>query len=172
MCLGKVAYQLLALVDILEGVHAGLPRPSDMADREEGRKPYDRATDVLATIECVLEDELRPAIISLQRSAPRQPAADHEGDRPADRDPVRDGAPGRGADPGRDEGDEDGTLPPARRPLVSARMPCGWHREAGKAVAHVVLAFSCKPAGGDGPIRTIKAPNLPDIMVSQDHYYP
>jgi hypothetical protein len=121
LCLGKVAYQLLALVDILEGVHAGLPRPSDMADREEGRKPYDRATDVLATIECVLEDELRPAIISLQRSAPRQPAADHEGDRPADRDPVRDGAPGRGADPGRDEGDEDGTLPPARRPLVSRK---------------------------------------------------
>jgi hypothetical protein len=67
--LGEVAYQLLALVDLLEGIHAGLPRPADMADREEGRKPYDRATDVLATIECVLEDELRPAIVSLQRSA-------------------------------------------------------------------------------------------------------
>jgi hypothetical protein len=67
--LGEVAYQLLALVDALQGIHAGLPRPADMADREEGRKPYDRTTDVLATIECVLEDELRPAIVSLQRSA-------------------------------------------------------------------------------------------------------
>jgi|ERR1700720_1631941 len=67
--LGEVACDLLFLVDLLEAVHRGLPRPADMADREEGRKPYDCATDVLATIECVLEDELRPAIVSLQRSA-------------------------------------------------------------------------------------------------------
>jgi hypothetical protein len=56
-------------LDLLEAVHAGLPRPADRADREEGRKPYDCTTDVLATIECVLEDELRPAIVSLQQSA-------------------------------------------------------------------------------------------------------
>jgi hypothetical protein len=31
--------------------------------------PYDVATDVLATIECVLEDAFRPAIASLQRTA-------------------------------------------------------------------------------------------------------
>src|ERR1700692_1942305 len=67
--LGEVAYQLLALVDSLEGILRDLPRPPDLADREEGRLPYDVATDVLATIECVLEDELRPAIASLQRSA-------------------------------------------------------------------------------------------------------
>ena len=67
--LGEVACELLFLVDLLEAVHRGLPRPADMADREEGRKPYDRATDVLATIECVLEDELRPAIESLRKSA-------------------------------------------------------------------------------------------------------
>ncbi|HEV3073004.1 MAG TPA: hypothetical protein VHB47_01195 [Thermoanaerobaculia bacterium] len=67
--LGEVACELLSLVDLLDAVHRGLPRPADMADREEGRKPYDCATDVLATIECVLEDELRPAIVSLQRSA-------------------------------------------------------------------------------------------------------
>jgi hypothetical protein len=67
--LGEVACELLFLVDLLEAVHRGLPRPADMADREEGRKPYDCATDVLATIECVLEDELRPAVASLQRSA-------------------------------------------------------------------------------------------------------
>jgi len=67
--LGEVAYRLLALVDALEDVLRDLPRPPDLADREEGRLPYDVTTDVLATIECVLEDELRPAIASLQRSA-------------------------------------------------------------------------------------------------------
>jgi hypothetical protein len=37
--LGEVACDLLHLVDLLEAVHRGLPRPADMADREEGRKP-------------------------------------------------------------------------------------------------------------------------------------
>ena len=67
--LGEVGYQLLAVADALVTIYHGLPRPADLADREEGRKPYDVATDVLATIECVLEDEIRPAIASLQRSA-------------------------------------------------------------------------------------------------------
>jgi hypothetical protein len=67
--LGDVAYQLLALVDALEGILRDLPRPPDLADREEGRLPYDVTTDVLATIECVLEDAFRPAIASLQRTA-------------------------------------------------------------------------------------------------------
>jgi hypothetical protein len=56
------------VVDLLVEVHAGLPEPPDIEDRQEGRKPYDRATDVLATIECVLEDNLRPAVVSLRRS--------------------------------------------------------------------------------------------------------
>jgi hypothetical protein len=47
----------------------GQPEPPDIEDRQEGRKPLDRATNVLATIECVLEDDLNPAIASLQRSA-------------------------------------------------------------------------------------------------------
>jgi hypothetical protein len=67
--LGEVADQLLALVDTLDAIHAGLPAPADINDRQEGRKPYDVTTDVLATIECVLADSLRPAIESLQRSA-------------------------------------------------------------------------------------------------------
>ncbi len=67
--LGDAACQVLALVDLLEAVHRGLPRPTDLEARQEGRKPYDRATDVLGTIECVLEDNFRPAIASLQRSA-------------------------------------------------------------------------------------------------------
>lgn len=67
--IGEVADQLVALVETLDAVHAGLPEPPDIEDRQEGRLPYDVATDVLATIECVREDNLLPAIECLQRSA-------------------------------------------------------------------------------------------------------
>jgi hypothetical protein len=67
--LGDAACQVLAAVDLLEEVYRSLPPPDDLADRQEGRKAYDVATDVLATIECVLEDDLRPAIQTLQRSS-------------------------------------------------------------------------------------------------------
>jgi hypothetical protein len=67
--LGDAAGQVLAVAARLEEVHAGLPPPPDINDRQEGRLPYDVATDVLATIECVLEDDLRPAAEALRRSA-------------------------------------------------------------------------------------------------------
>jgi hypothetical protein len=67
--LGEVVYQLLAVADALEAAYRSLPRPPDLADREEGRLPYNVATEILATIECVLEDDLRPAIQTLQRAA-------------------------------------------------------------------------------------------------------
>src|ERR1700674_4028662 len=67
--LGDAACQVLAVVDLLEEVYRGLPPPTDLADRQEGRRAYDVATDVLATIECVLEDDLRPAVETLRRSA-------------------------------------------------------------------------------------------------------
>lgn len=60
---------LVALVDTLDSIHAGLPEPPNINDRQEGLLPYHRATDVLATIECVREDDPLPAIESLQRSA-------------------------------------------------------------------------------------------------------
>ncbi len=67
--LSEVAYQLEALVNALDAIHGGLPEPPDIGSRQEGWKPYDRTTDVLATIECVVADDLNPAIASLQRSA-------------------------------------------------------------------------------------------------------
>jgi hypothetical protein len=67
--LGVAARSIASAAELLERVHAGLPEPPDLADRQEGRKPYDQATDILATIECVLEDDLRPAIEALRRSA-------------------------------------------------------------------------------------------------------
>jgi hypothetical protein len=67
--LSDAVCHLLAVVDLLEEVHAGLPPPADIDDRQEGYKAYDVATDVLGTIECVLEDDLRSAIETLLRSA-------------------------------------------------------------------------------------------------------
>jgi hypothetical protein len=52
----------------LDRYTSACPRP-DLADRQEGRKPYDVATDALATIECVLADSLQPAVEALRRTA-------------------------------------------------------------------------------------------------------
>lgn len=67
--LGDAVCRLLTVVDLLEEVHAGLPPPADIDDRQEGRKAYDTATDILGTIECAVEDDLRSAINILLRSA-------------------------------------------------------------------------------------------------------
>lgn len=67
--LGLAVRGIATAVDLLERVHAGLPEPPDIIDRQEGRLPYDQATDILATIECVLEDSLQPALVALRRSA-------------------------------------------------------------------------------------------------------
>jgi hypothetical protein len=61
------AHSRVTNISGLGGIGLGLW--GSVADRQEGRRPYDVATDVLATIECVLEDDLRPAIETLQRSA-------------------------------------------------------------------------------------------------------
>lgn len=67
--LGDAARQVLAVMDLLGVVYRELPRPADLADRQEHRLPFNVATDVLATVECVVTDSLRPALASLQRSA-------------------------------------------------------------------------------------------------------
>jgi hypothetical protein len=67
--LGEAAVRLLVMVEVLERIHRELPPPPDLADRQEHRKPYDQTTDILATIECVVADDLRPAARSLERSA-------------------------------------------------------------------------------------------------------
>jgi hypothetical protein len=66
---GIAARSIASAANLLERIHSGLPEPPGLADRQEGRKPYDQATDILATIECVLEDDLRPALEALRRSA-------------------------------------------------------------------------------------------------------
>ncbi len=67
--LAEAACRILAVIDLLEEVHTHRPEPPDIDDRQEGRLAYDVATDVLTSIECVLEDNLRPAVETLHRSA-------------------------------------------------------------------------------------------------------
>jgi hypothetical protein len=61
--LADLACELHQIAKRLGDVRDWLPRQAGPADR------YDVATGVLATIECVLEDNLWPAVESLQRSA-------------------------------------------------------------------------------------------------------
>jgi hypothetical protein len=67
--LEDAASQIVSAISLLDEVWDGLPRPDDIEDREEHRLPDDQATDILATIECVLADDLRPAVKALRRSA-------------------------------------------------------------------------------------------------------
>lgn len=67
--LGEAVNQLLAVADALVRVSEGLPPPADLDDRQEHLKPFDVTTEVLATIECVLAENLRPAIRVLERAA-------------------------------------------------------------------------------------------------------
>jgi hypothetical protein len=67
--LGVAAYEIAEAAKLLAEIRAGLPLPADLIDRQEGRLPYDVATEVLGTIECVIADDLLPAIQALQRAA-------------------------------------------------------------------------------------------------------
>ncbi|HEV7667294.1 MAG TPA: hypothetical protein VGS22_02140 [Thermoanaerobaculia bacterium] len=67
--LGETVEELLRIADALKMIHDNLPPPADLKDRQEHRKPYDVATEILATIDCVLADDLQPAIRGLQRAA-------------------------------------------------------------------------------------------------------
>ena len=67
--LGEVASRLLVLIEVLERIHRELPPPPNLVDQQEHRKPYNQTTDILATTECAVADDLRPAAASLERSA-------------------------------------------------------------------------------------------------------
>ncbi len=63
------ALQLKGVKVILEEVHRDLPLPPDVDDRLEGELPYNAATDIIGSIECVLHDDIKPAIRSLRAGA-------------------------------------------------------------------------------------------------------
>jgi hypothetical protein len=66
--LEQAADHLREIDRTLQDVLLSLPPPPDIDDRQEHRKPYDVATEILATIECV-GDELRHAVDALLRAA-------------------------------------------------------------------------------------------------------
>ncbi len=67
--LGEVAWLLRTIQDVLSAVYRNMPRPADLADREEHRLPYDIATDILGTLEGTLDEDLPALIRRLERSA-------------------------------------------------------------------------------------------------------
>jgi hypothetical protein len=67
--LDAAADRIVGAIAVLDEVWDQLPRPDDLDERQEHRRPYDRATDILATIECTLADDLHPAVKALRRSA-------------------------------------------------------------------------------------------------------
>jgi hypothetical protein len=118
-----------------------LARP-DLADRQEHRLPYNVATDILATIECVVTDSLRPAVASLQRSAAITDA-ELERDFFTQRS-VRSGMlRGRGASPeqpGADRG-PSGSAAEQDRPGPGS---CGWSEA--EAIRETALLYLDDPA--------------------------
>jgi hypothetical protein len=67
--LDAAADRIVGAIEVLDEVWDQLPRPDDLDERQEHRRPYDQATDILATIECTLADDLHPAVKALRRSA-------------------------------------------------------------------------------------------------------
>lgn len=67
--LWEACYQLTSIIAELQDLRDCLPLPDDLDERLEHEKPYDVPTDMLATIECVIEDSLKPALTSLEQSA-------------------------------------------------------------------------------------------------------
>jgi len=67
--LAAMALDLLALEDRCREILASLPRSPNEEAMFVGEVAWDLQTELLTTIECVLEDQLRPAVESLERAA-------------------------------------------------------------------------------------------------------
>jgi hypothetical protein len=67
--LAEIALQLVAIEDRLTRIADSLPVLPDQEDMLDHRKPYDLATHLTGTIQCVVADEIRPAIEYLEGAA-------------------------------------------------------------------------------------------------------
>jgi hypothetical protein len=67
--LAEIALQLVAIEDRLTRIADSLPTPPDQEDMLEHRKLYDVATELSGMIQCVVADEIRPAIEYLEAAA-------------------------------------------------------------------------------------------------------
>jgi hypothetical protein len=71
--LQQTVEQLDAIRTRLEEIHARLPVPPDESVMLEGEKELDFSTEVRSVIECVLADNLGPAIRDLAAAASYHP---------------------------------------------------------------------------------------------------
>ena len=67
--LAAVALELVAIADRLQTIHDELPPSTDREAMLEHRIARDVATEIVATVECVLVDEIRPAIEYLEAAS-------------------------------------------------------------------------------------------------------
>jgi hypothetical protein len=67
--LSAVALELVAIADRLQAIHDELPPSRNRDAMLEHRRPYDVATELSGTIECVLVDQLRTAIEHLEAAS-------------------------------------------------------------------------------------------------------
>jgi hypothetical protein len=67
--LKEISYDLLELEDRLLLIRDSLPIPPNVDAMLEGLEPYDVATDIFGSIECVVDDCLSPAIRTLEKAA-------------------------------------------------------------------------------------------------------
>lgn len=67
--LSAIALDLLGIEDRCQQLLESLPRSPDEDAMIEGRIPLDLPTELRATVECFMVDELRPAVESLERAA-------------------------------------------------------------------------------------------------------
>lgn len=67
--LARAAGELIGLEDRLAKVLEELPESPEREAMEEGKIPCDVATDLRGALECVISDNLRPAIRTLEDAA-------------------------------------------------------------------------------------------------------
>ncbi|HVT60501.1 MAG TPA: hypothetical protein VHR45_19160 [Thermoanaerobaculia bacterium] len=67
--LWEAACQVLLLREELASLKVHLPLPDDLDERLEHRRPYDPATEILVTVEHVVQTFLTPTQAALEKSA-------------------------------------------------------------------------------------------------------
>ena len=67
--LAEIALELVAITDRLQQIHDRLPVSRNREAMLEHRVPYDIATELVGSIECVVADQLRPAMESLEAAS-------------------------------------------------------------------------------------------------------
>lgn len=67
--LAVIALELVAITDRLQQVHGALPPSRNREAMLEHRVPYDVATELAGTVECVVADQLRPAMENLEAAS-------------------------------------------------------------------------------------------------------